>query len=203
MTDTPQSWPCAVCDKPSKTRVHDGCREHIKANLLALPGLYRALEEELTPGRRGNSGGRPGTHGAPIPVSLEVLDLRARGGIEGVLGGWARDVCDRENWTVPALGTIEAIIKWGAGLLLANLPMICDEHPAIREIADELRQITGQARRLITGEKPPRHIPVACPCGQVLRITLNTAGERCPGCAAQYGHTEVLRLPMAERRVAA
>ncbi|MEW2486602.1 hypothetical protein [Streptomyces sp. NPDC048411] len=25
----------------------------------------------------------------------------------------------------------------------------------------------------------------------------------CPGCGEQYGHSEVLRLPMAERRIAA
>lgn len=203
MIQTPQSWPCEICLRPSVPRVHDGCRQHVADNVTALPGLYRQLEGDLLPGRHGDSGGRPGGGSAPIPVSLAVLDLRARGGIEGVIGGWARDLCDRERWQVPVLGSVEAIVDWGAGLLLRNLPMICDEHPAVRELADEVRQISGQARRIITGEVPPRRVPVTCPCGQVLRVQLDTAGARCPGCETQYGHSEVLRLPLAERRIAA
>ncbi|MFE2497134.1 hypothetical protein [Streptomyces scopuliridis] len=202
MTDTPQSWPCAVCDKPSKTRVHDGCRERIHDNLLALPDLYRQLATALFPGRRGD-GGRSGTRTAPLPCNEEALDLRARGGIEGVLSSWARDLCEREGWTIPQHRTVEGAVEGCAALLGLNLPMICDEHPAVAEFADELRQITGQARRLITGERPPRRIPVACPCGQVLRVTLDTAGVQCPECGEQYGHSEVLQLPMAERRIAA
>jgi hypothetical protein len=201
MTD-PVSFPCAVCDRPSLPRVHDGCRQHIADDLAELPGLYRQLEQELAPGRRGD-GGRSGSRSAPIPVSLDVLDLRARGGIEGVVGGWARDVCEREGWTIPLLGSVEAIVDWACSLLLVNLPMLCDEHPAIREIADEIRQVTGQARRLVSGEPAPRRIPVACPCGAVLRVTLDTPGAKCPGCETQYGHDEVLGLPMAERRAAA
>lgn len=203
MIDTPQYWPCAICLRPSVPRVHPGCRDRVQENLEVLPGLYRALERALAPARPGDSGGRPGSGSAPIPVSLEVLDLRARGGIEGVVGGWARDLCERERWPIPPLGSVEAIVVWGTSLLHRNLPMICDEHPAVKEIADELRQITGQAERLVTGERPPRRIPVACPCGTTLRVTLDTAGARCPGCETQYGHSEVLQLPMAERRVAA
>jgi len=202
LDDTPQTEPCAICDKPSRTRVHPGCRDRIAANLRALPRLYRQLADALQPGRRGGDG-RTGTRSAPIPCSLDSLDLRARGGIEGVVGSWARDLCEREQWDIPDYTSVQAIVDWACGVLLANLAVICDEHPAVRELADELRQITGQAERLITGEKPPRRVPVACPCGQTLRITLDTAGVRCPGCSAQYGHAEALGLPLAERRAAA
>lgn len=199
---TPQSWPCTVCDRPSLPRVHDGCRERIAANLRTLPGLYRSLEGELIPGRRG-SNGRTVRQGAPLPVNETVLDLRCRGGIEGVIGGWAREVCEREGWRIPPLGSVEAIVIWGCELLLKNLPMLCDEHDAIREIADELRSVTGQARRILSGEPAPRRIPVACPCGTVLRVTLDTPGARCGGCETQYGHEELLGLPITERRAAA
>lgn len=193
---------CVICDRPSRDRVHPGCRARLHEQLLALPRLYRALALALHPGRRGD-GGRTGTRTAPLPCNLDALDLRARGGIEGVLGGWARDLCEREGWTVPLLGDIEGIVDWAAALLAANVGVLCDEHPAIRELADEVRQITAQARRLITGETPPRTVPVACPCGHVLRVSLDTPGTRCAGCGEQYGHAEVLRLPVAERRVAA
>lgn len=199
---TPASWPCAVCDRPSVPRVHDGCRDRIRDNLDALPQLYRDLAEVLAPGRRGGDG-RTGTRSAPMPCSLDVLDLRSRGGLEGVLAGWAADLCEREQWTFPQYGTVEAAVEAYAGILLINLPMICDEHPAVRELAEEIRSVANQARRLVTGERPPRRIGVQCACGHVLRITLDVPGARCPSCNVQYGHTELMSLPLAERRVAA
>jgi hypothetical protein len=200
MFDDAPEQPCAVCDKPSRTRVHTGCRERIDANLRELPQLYRQLGDALMPGRRGGDG-RSATRTAPLPCSIDTLDLLARGGIEGVVGGWARDLCERENWTIPHYGTIASTVDWACGTLGLNLAMICDEHPAVRELADELRSIASQARRIITGEAPPRKVPVACPCGRVLRVTLDTPGERC-GCGQQYGHDELFRLPLAERRAA-
>ncbi|MFD5910268.1 hypothetical protein ACFWHL_16275 [Streptomyces massasporeus] len=200
MLDAPQSYPCAVCDRPSVPRVHPGCQDRIRENLDALPGLYRQLAGALTPGRRGGDG-RTATRSAPLPCSIEALDLRARGGIEGVLASWAADFYEREGWTLPQYGSVESAVAGYSGILVINLRLLCDEHPAIRELADEVRQVTGQARRIITGEAPPRKVPVACPCGRVLRVTLDTPGERC-GCGQQYGHDELFRLPLAERRAA-
>ncbi|CAM5602122.1 hypothetical protein [Streptomyces coeruleorubidus] len=200
MLDAPQSYPCAVCDRPSVPRVHPGCQDRIKENLDALPSLYRQLAEALVPGRRGGDG-RTATRSAPLPCSIEALDLRARGGIEGVLASWAADFYEREGWTLPQYGSVESAVSGYSGILVINLRLLCDEHPAIRELADEVRQVAGQARRVITGEAPPRKVPVACPCGRVLRVTLDTPGERC-GCGQQYGHDELFRLPLAERRAA-
>lgn len=201
MYDDDDLAPCAICDKAARSRVHPGCRDRLAANIRELPQLYRKLAHTLEPGRRGD-GARSGTRHAPLPCSLEALDLRARGGIEGVVGGWARDLCEREGFDLPDCQSVEAIVDWSCGLLLANLGVLVDEHPAIKEIADEVGQVAGQARRLITGEKPPRRVPVACPCGHTLKVTLDTAGVKCPACDAQYGHAEALRLPLAERRAA-
>ena len=68
-------------------------------------------------------------------------------------GGWARVLCEGEGWSIPDYTSVQAVVDWGAKILLTNLPMICDEHPAVREIADELRSVRAQAERLITGEK--------------------------------------------------
>lgn len=198
----PQSWPCAVCDRPSVPRVHPGCEDRMRANLEALPALYRQLADVLTPGRRGGDG-RTGTRTAPLPCSLEVLDLRNRGGIEGVVGGWARDLCEREQWTIPDYRSVQAVIDWAVKILVVNLPAICAEHPAVKEIAAELRSVRAQAERLVTGEPAPRRVPVQCSCGHILRVTLDTPGERCPACSAQYGHSEALNLPFAGNRAAA
>lgn len=199
--DAPASYPCEVCDRPSVPRVHDGCRERIQENLDALPDLYEQLAAALTPGRRGGDG-RTGSRSAPLPCSLDALDLRARGGIEGILATWNADLCEREGWTIREYGSVETAVRAHAAQLSVNLPLICDEHPAVREFADEIRQITVQARRIITGERAPRRVKVACPCGGTLKVTLDTPGARCPSCGEQYGHTEVLQLPLAERSAA-
>jgi hypothetical protein len=170
-------------------------------NLRDLPGLYRQLADALQPGRRGDGPAVSGTPGRGLPGG-DALDLRARGGIEGVVGGWARDLCERERWDIPVYQSVQAIVDWSCAILLANLTIICDEHPAVDEIAAELTKTVAQARRIITGEKPPRRIGVACHCGRTLKVTLDTAGVRCPDCSTQYGHSEALQLPLAERRAA-
>ncbi|MET9813189.1 hypothetical protein [Streptomyces sp. NPDC006355] len=201
MYDDAPEQPCAVCDRPSRERVHRGCRERMAEALRELPALYRQLGDALLPSRRGDGPAVSGTPGRGLPGG-EALDLRARGGIEGVVGGWARELCERERWDVPAYQSVQAIVEWSCTILWHNLAVICDEHPAVKEIAQELAQVVGQARRIITGEKPPRRIGVACHCGRTLKVTLDTAGVRCPDCSAQYGHSEALQLPLAERRAA-
>ncbi|MCD9194237.1 DUF7341 domain-containing protein [Streptomyces albireticuli] len=201
-TAAPAPWPCAICDRLARARVHDGCRAKVDEHLAELPGLYRELSEALEPGRCGG-GGRPGSRTAPLPVNLAALDLRARGGIEGVLTSWERDAREILGWApVPFRGSIEQQVDGAARFLRVNLAWICEEHPAVREFADEIRQIAGHARALVTGETPERRVTVACPCGGTLRVTLSTPGARCGGCGQQYGHTEALRLPVAERRAA-
>lgn len=202
MIETPQSWPCPLCLKPSRDTVHASCRQHVYEDLGQLPDLYRQLADALQPGRRGDTG-RSGTRTAPLPCNLEALDLRSRGGIQGVLTSWEDDVRDTLTWEDrPFRGSIEQDVDGSAGFLQTQLAWICDSHPAAKEFADEIRQIAGQARRLITGDRPARRIPVACPCGTVLRVTLDTPGVRCGGCETQYGHAEVLRLPLAQRAAA-
>lgn len=194
-------WPCEICLKPSRARVHDGCRDRLANNLLRLPALYRALAAELAPTRRGD-GGRTGSRTAPLPVRLDVLDLRSRGGIEGILAGWVRDLCEREGWEVPQYGTVEATVDSYTAILIGNLHVLCDEHPAIREIAHEIAAIVRQCEAITTGEKPARRVAVTCPCGGVLRVTIDSPGARCPTCGQQYGHAEVLSLPLADRAAA-
>ncbi|MET9517450.1 hypothetical protein [Streptomyces sp. NPDC002994] len=199
----PLSWPCPLCDRPCNGPVHEGCQAKVDENLTALPALYVQLADALYPGRRGGDG-RTGTRTAPLPCNEEALDLRSRGGIAGVLSGWTLDLYEREGWqSFPVFGSVETAVTEYAKILRINLPWIIDQHPAAREFADEVRLIAGQARRLVTGETPPRRVTVSCPCGGTMRVTLDTPGARCPGCSTQYGHTEVLQLPAAERRTAA
>lgn len=198
----PNPWPCAICSRPARGRVHDGCRRRLDDDLAALPALYRQLADVLEPGRAGGDG-RTSSRTAPLPVRLDALDLRARGGIEGILTTWEADIRDLLAWApTPFRGSVEQQVDGASVFLRTNLDWICDQHPAINEFAAEIRQTAGHARTLITGEKPERRITVACPCGGTLRVTVSTPGVQCPACRQQYGHTEALRLPIAERRAA-
>ncbi|WP_405769244.1 hypothetical protein OG539_32690 [Actinacidiphila glaucinigra] len=201
MSAAPTSWPCAICRKPSVPRVHDGCRQHLDDNLAALPGLYAKLEDTLVPGQRG-SDGRTGTRTPPMPANADALDLRARGGIEGILGGWVRDVCEIEGWTCPYYGRVETAVTEYVRFLRNNLLAICDTHPAVREIAVEVGTIRGQAERLVNGEPGERKIPLLCDgllddgsaCGATIKITISTIGKQCPRCGTQRDRQQLLGL---------
>ncbi|MFJ8208144.1 hypothetical protein [Streptomyces sp. NPDC096033] len=194
---------CAICRNPSTVRVHPGCQERLTDNLAALPGLYRQLAEHLAPRRRGADGGRAGSRTAPLPVNERVLDLRARGGIEGVVTTWERVAREDLDWEpAPFRGSIQQTVDGAVNFLLTQVPWFCDTHEAVYDLAYDVRRLQAECHAIVGGEKPPRRIPVACPCGTVLRVTLDTPGARCPGCEAQYSHGEVLQLPMAPRAAA-
>ncbi|MFB7647164.1 hypothetical protein ACFC0S_16930 [Streptomyces sp. NPDC056084] len=202
MNDTPASWPCEICRRPSVPRVHAGCQERLDDNLAQLPHRYRALAEALAPARRG-SDGRTGSRTAPLPVNERVLDLRARGGIEGVVTSWERDARDLLGWSPPPFrGSIEQTIDGAVAFLLANTGWFCDQHPAIYEFAQDIRRLRSECDAILGGEPRPRRIPVTCPCGTVLRVTLDTPGRQCGGCGIQYGHSDLFELPLAERNAA-
>ncbi|MFF7022988.1 hypothetical protein ACFY97_18545 [Streptomyces klenkii] len=201
----PDSWPCAICGRPARARVHDGCRRRLDHDLTELPTLYRQLADALEPGRAGGDG-RTSSRTAPLPVNLDALDLRAPGsGIEGTLTSWERDVRDLLGWSPPPFrGSVEQQVDGAASLLCGNLTWICDEHPAVGDFAREIREVAGHARALTVGERPERRIILACLCGSPLTVTLSTTGVKCPFCSQQYGFTEIriLLRPFTERRVA-
>lgn len=200
--DPAESWPCELCGRPSRARVHPGCRAHVDEGLAALPGLYRALAGVLAPGRRGGDG-RTASRTAPMPVSEPVLDLRAWGGIEGVVTTWERDARETLGWEPPPFrGSVEQTIDGAVIFLRGNLAWFCDAHPAVGELAEDVRRLVGECERLITGERRERRVPVTCPCGTTMRVTISTPGEQCRGCGTQYTREAILDLPVTERRAA-
>ncbi|MGW6703579.1 hypothetical protein ACWGDE_01615 [Streptomyces sp. NPDC054956] len=193
---------CEICRNPSAVRVHEGCQARLNEGLAALPTLYRELEQHLAPGRRGDSG-RSGSRTAPLPVNEAVLDLRARGGIEGVVTTWEQVAREDLGWDPPPFrGNVQQTVDGAVAFLRAQVPWFCDAHEAVFELADDVRRLKAECDAIVGGERPARRIPVACPCGTVLKVTLDTPGVRCGGCEVQYGHAEVLQLPMAERSAA-
>ncbi|MFC5144276.1 DUF7341 domain-containing protein [Streptomyces aureoversilis] len=192
--------PCPVCKRLS-TRPHDDCRHDLDRTLAQLPSLYHQLEQALPPGRRGTTSRAP-SYGTRLPVRLDSLDLRARGGIEGVLTCWETDV--RHHLALPDTpyrGTVEQQINSAVTFLRGNLLWILDQHPAAGDFATDIHNITAHATTVITGEPRERRLRLACPCGATLAITLSTPGRLC-ACGQQYGFHELRHLDLAPRNAA-
>ncbi|WP_392971094.1 hypothetical protein [Streptomyces sp. LN245] len=203
---------CTVClrDLYADELTHQACRpctDRVGLDLAALAGpngLYARLADSLTPGGSSSGPAVSGSRTAPLPVRLGPLSLAARGGVVTVLQTWLIDWHDLLGYRHPRWeGGLQQQCDQVVGRLRVLLPWAAEAHGAFDEFARELRDLRRQCETATGGERQPRRVPVACPCGQTLRITLDTAGVRCPACSTQYGHAEALGLPLAERRAAA
>lgn len=201
---------CTACHRPlyADELAHYGCRpctERADQNLRALAGtdgLYAQLSGRLMPGRGGDGPCVSGSRTAPLPLRLEPLSLMARGGVVTILQTWVDDWHSYGHAAPVRGGTLQQQCDNAVRTLRFNLQWAAESHPAFAEFAYELGQLRRQCEGQVSGERPPRRIPVTCPCGQILRVTIDTAGVRCPGCGVDYGHSELLDLPLASRAAA-
>jgi hypothetical protein len=181
------------------------CVRRADENLSALAGvrgLYAQLGQQLAPGSGSSGPAVSGSRAAPIPVRLEPLSLLAKGGVVTILQTWVDDWADHGRAHRTCGGTLQQQLDAAVQTLRFNLDWASAQHLAFAEFAHEVQQIRRQCEGQITGERAPRRIGVACGCGQTLRITLDTTKVVCPACAQQYGHTEALSLPLAQRAAA-
>jgi len=206
------AWPtCTACHRELR---HDElgriacriCQHRTDSNLDALAGnrgLYARLRSALAPGGSPGEGRVSGSHTAPLPLRLEPLSLSARGGIITILQTWQVDWHETLGWNHPRWeGDLQQQLDQVVKALRSNLEWAASSHPAFAEFEAEVATVTRMCRCQITGERPERGVRVACACGASLRVTLSTPGTRCSSCGTQYGRTEVLELPLAERAAA-
>ncbi|MFD7661026.1 hypothetical protein [Streptomyces sp. NPDC059788] len=179
------------------------CQERGTEMLRALPGLYDQLGDLLEPGS-GRGGGRvSGTKGAPLPCSLHVLDLRARGGLVTVLADWEAAVRDELGYEAAGFrGDLRQTLAGTVAFLAANTPWIYASFSGAADLHHEIRAHHGHAQRLVTGEQAECKIHVACPCGATLSITLTTPGRQCARCGTQHTWQDLRDLPLADRDAA-
>jgi hypothetical protein len=205
-------WP--VCDPCGRDLRHDElgrracrlCQDRVDLALRQLPGpdgLYAQLATRLTPGSGGGIGPVSGSRTAPLPLRLEPLSLMARGGVVTVLQAWQVDWRELLGWPHPRWqGDLQQQLDNVVRALRVNLEWAATEHPAFGDFARETVSLVRQCERQVTGERKERPIPVACPCGTVLHVTVSMPGMRCRGCSAQYTRTEAFDLPLATRAAA-
>jgi hypothetical protein len=202
---------CTVChtglyDTELARQACTPCERRTDEHLRALPGpdgLYARLSASLHPGSGSGGPAVSGSRSAPIPVRLAPLSLAARGGVVTVLQTWLIDWHEQLDYRHPRWdGDLQQQCDQVVKRLRILLPWAAERHSAFDEFADEVGRMRRQCETASGGEKPPRRVGVSCTCGHTLRVTLDTAGVRCPACSTQYGHSEALQLPLAERRAA-
>lgn len=205
-------WPtCSPCGRQLR---HDElgrvacrlCQDRADHALRQLPGpggIYASLAHRLTPGQGSDAPVVTMSRTAPLPVRLEPLSLMARGGVVTILQTWLIDWHETLGWRHPRWeGNLQQQCDQVVKALRVNLEWAATDHPAFAGFLHEVTSTVRQCERQITGERPERPIAVACPCGSILRVTVSTPGARCRGCATQYGRSEVLDLPLADRAAA-
>lgn len=194
---------CTICQRPTDEREpirHDRCAIRLRADLVAIPGLYALMGAVLAPGAA--AGARvSGTRTAPLPVRLEPLSLRARGGIVTVMATWEADWRETRGFASAGRGESErdlaAIVLW----LRAHLPWAIEQHPAIREFGDELRDVL-RAGRVAAGVLPmmmrigdcPAMLSDGEPCGTGLYADAYAELIQCRRCRATWRRPQWMLL---------
>lgn len=211
MIDDAPAHSCTVCHRAlyADELGHQACRpcaDRVDLHLRALAGpegLYARLRGRLAPGSGNGGPAVSGSRTAPLPLRLEPLSLLARGGVVTILQTWIVDWHEQLDYRHPRWeGDLQQQCDQAVNRLRMLLPWAAERHVAFDEFAREIAQLRRQCDAHVSGERPPRRVPVQCGCGQVLRITLDSDGARCPQCQAQYGHSELLDLPLAARAAA-
>lgn len=152
------------------------CTRELQDRLASLPRLWASLEAWLTPGVRGLAqyGGRTPMIEAPLPLDGEVLDLRAAGGIVGVLEDWHDAVrSSRDLDTQPRTGSLAHRVNTAAWGLIHHIYFIAlwEQGPVLGR---EIRGLVDRVRRVVQPDEDERRPTVLGHC-----IAVDSLGTVC------------------------
>ncbi|RUP66736.1 hypothetical protein SSPNP10_15855 [Streptomyces sp. NP10] len=185
---------CTHCETPDPTgsALCIPCTTTLTGQLAALPRMYEALAGHLAPGSSSGQGRAGKGHPAPLPLRVDILDLRAE--FETVCA-WLSAVHDARRLRAPRLAgdTLTRLHTAVAGLL-AHMPWIVVwEHAA--DLADEIGELHRSAATVVDPDPRPRgrrigHCPAAYEdgvlCGAVLTLRPGEQVVSCDWCTATY-----------------
>lgn len=186
------------------------------------PMAYDVLPLPAGPVRAPGNGGRvSGSHGAPVPIQLDPVDLtaparlpnpaRSRGyyprslwpedqiGLQSVatrLDLWVRDWISYD--TCPGDHLPDATVSGLAGWLAVRVDWACNQHPAVDEFAAEMRELRAVLRRA-NGDGPIYPEPIqAVPCSGCDAVALfrpvnSPYRAECGACGKLYTDDEYQR----------
>lgn len=124
--------------KPNRPYVCDGCRQRLAADLAAIGPAYADLDPAPV---RGTSEILSRAFGPSYPLNLDELSplLAGYGTPRSILGTLCRIVAEDLTLDLPP-DSVTLMAEW----LGLHLTRICDEHPAVDDLARDIRQIAGE-----------------------------------------------------------
>jgi hypothetical protein len=140
---------CCVCPvlrpkgkprRPDRGQVCDGCYERLSGDLSAIPEAYALVDSDPV---RGTSEIRIREFESRPPLNIGALSLLGPGVDTPLarLDFWAQDWAGMLGQKLPGATVLEL-----CGWLGVRLGWACDNHPAIDEFAQDVREVTGQLR---------------------------------------------------------
>lgn len=202
---------CGLCEQQLE---HDylcpGCARATTERLERMPTLWAALAAWLAPGSGVSAQyGRTSPVEAPLPVRESALNLRAVGGIAGVLEDWRAAMQEDRGWGAPAVpAAIGHRVTVAARALAINMDWIVSSWPMAGDMAQEVRALERAAMSVVDPEDPDerrqRHgspigrcvaqFPEGDVCGAELRSYPGQAVVSCASCGTAYGPDDYLLL---------
>ncbi|MEV5261768.1 hypothetical protein AB0L02_27475 [Streptomyces anulatus] len=186
---------CTHCETPDPTgsALCIPCTQRLTEQLTGLPRLYAELAGHLAPGSS-NGQGRSSKGGpAPLPLRVDILDMRAE--FDAVCG-WLSAVHDDRRMRTPRLtGDSLTRLHTAVAGLLAHMPWIVSGWPAAGDLATEINDLHRSAATVVDPDPRPRgrrigHCPAAHSdgslCGAVLSLRPGEQVVSCPWCSASY-----------------
>ena len=178
---------CVVCQhRPVESgSVCPPCITAINATLADIDDLTRQLPAALLPGAN-RTEHVSGTPEPPLPLQLGPLDLLMPArplrlsqaavredqtgdlSVASTLDTWVRDWRTyqyRERLPRP---TVPRLVRW----LRYRLHWACDNHPAMDDFADEIRELRGRLRSVLGYSAPQKERVKGVPCRQCDQLTL-------------------------------
>ncbi|MFH9761337.1 hypothetical protein ACH4MJ_04280 [Streptomyces anulatus] len=186
---------CTHCHAPDPTGstlcVH--CTTRLTGHLAELPRMYEALAGHLAPGSASGQGRGGKGHPAPLPLRVDILDLRAE---FDAVSDWLSAVHDARRLRAPRLtGDSLTRLHTAVAGLLAHMPWIVSGWPAAGDLAGEIGELHRSAASVVDPDPRPRgrrigHCqsidPSGAICGAVLHLAPGEQVARCDWCSMAW-----------------
>jgi hypothetical protein len=205
---------CVICSRTDSTALAcDPCRRRIDLQLSGILAFRHLAEDELVPGRGGDS--RTGERG--LGVRIDALDFVAGNTVLDVLELWCRDI--RETYGLSPWGPASldasrgqadpalALLVDVVGFLRSWLPRLAVDFLPVDDLAREVRDCWLQAQRAANAA-PRTAYRVACPtigddgddCGRMLSVSgEDLEGEvTCRSCRTTWSVDRLLTIVAGE-----
>lgn len=186
---------CTHCHNPDPTGstlcVH--CTTTLTAQLQQLPRMYEALAGHLAPGSSSGQGRAGKGNPAPLPLRVDVLDLRSE---FDTVCGWLSAVHDARRLQGPRLaGDALTRLHTAVAGLLAHMPWIVATWPGAGDLAGEIGELHRNASSIVDPDPRPRGRRLGhcqsidtsgTTCGAVLWLAPGEQVARCDWCSMAW-----------------